>query len=953
MQFATYSSRGQTQVFSGKLEKSHYRSMGLISDKGRLQTRIASKTSVFRHNLNKCSKTTGRYYFRRNNFSFRERCYRKGSISREKSRFLQYLISGKEKEWQNETSYKSQTTKSIPMQETFQNGYACKSIEFSTTKRLGSVNRSERRLPTHTNFSKSQKVPEVLFSRSMLPMESNVFWANSSSESVHKNSLGGCSLLEINEHKTSSIFRRLAKTKSTEESSSSKPKHKSTSSDRSRFCNKSRKIQSSSSTNFHLHRSLVQSQESHCKPNTRKIREITTVHYDLDNGTSNSMAFPEIARTNCILYRTDSKCSPVHEACSVASAKLLESIQRPFRQDSSNYSTSKISSPLVAKFSQHYEGSIITPVSGRSDSHDRCIEGHVRGTFGRQLCTGLLDRGTVERTHKSVRNEGCFSLSEAFPTQGTRENCSSKVRQHISSSIHSSPGGDPFEQIVHRSMESVAFCTAESYIFEGSAFAWNSEPPSRSIESLQNQGDRVDARQDCGSKDFSEMGQATDGFVCFTSEQSDPNILFMVPEHSSFCNRCSQHFLGEHVCLCISPNVPDSKDSETYTAVPLSNYFDNTPLAEEVMVSRSAGPSNSSASKASTHSKFVGSTKHSNSTSKSTNVKSNSLAVVDKRFQKIGFSKRARNLLMEAWRTGTRKDYSSKFRQFESWCSERQIDPYCSSIIQIVDFLTYLYHKGLQYSTINGYRSMLSAVLPCIEGYKVGQHPYVIQLLKGVFNARPPQARLVPEWDLLKVLNALQKRPFEPLSKASLKLITMKTVFMIAISSFRRCSDLQSFRIGPESVNIQSKGITFIRHGLAKQDRQSHRRATVFIPAFPDNKKLDPKRCMYYYLKATEKYRRSPEGADETKVFLGLNEPHRPVSSQTISHWIVETLRFTLNDKEMKVKAHSTRALGPSLALFRGASVESIMNSADWSSETTFTRFYLRDMNCNVFKEKH
>jgi hypothetical protein len=247
---------------------------------------------------------------------------------------------------------------------------------------------------------------------------------------------------------------------------------------------------------------------------------------------------------------------------------------------------------------------------------------------------------------------------------------------------------------------------------------------------------------------------------------------------------------------------------------------------------------------------------------------------------------------------------------------------------------------------------MLSVVLPCIDGHKVGQHPYIIQMLKGVFNSRPPQVKLVPEWDLFQVLNALQKKPFEPLHKASLKIITLKTVFMIAITSFRRCSDLQSFRLGQDNVNIQSKGITFIRHGLAKQDRQSHRKATVFIPAFPENKKLDPRRCMYYYLKATEKFRKAPDGVDETKVFLGLNEPHRPVSAQTISHWIVQTLRLCLNDPKLKVKAHSTRAIGPSFALFKGASIESIMNAADWSSESTFVKAYLRDLNCNVLKDK-
>jgi hypothetical protein len=325
------------------------------------------------------------------------------------------------------------------------------------------------------------------------------------------------------------------------------------------------------------------------------------------------------------------------------------------------------------------------------------------------------------------------------------------------------------------------------------------------------------------------------------------------------------------------------------------------------------------------------------------------METIDKQYRQIGFSEQARKLLKAARRPGTRKDYDSKFRMFCSWCRSKQIDPITPSLTEIADFLAYLfYEKSLQYKTINGYRSMLSAILPAMDGFKVGQHPHIIQILKGVFNQRPPSARLVPEWDLIKVLDALQRKPFEPLNKACLKIISLKTVFLIAITSFRRCGDLQSLKLGEGSVNIQKKGLTFVRHGLAKQDRQSHYGSNIFIPAFPENKKLDPKRTFHYYLKATEKFRKCPDGKDELKVFLGINEPHKPVTAQTLSNWIVQTLRLCLNDKNLKVKAHSTRAIGPSFALFRGASIESILHSADWSRETTFTRFYLRDMTSNT-----
>ena len=50
-------------------------------------------------------------------------------------------------------------------------------------------------------------------------------------------------------------------------------------------------------------------------------------------------------------------------------------------------------------------------------------------------------------------------------------------------------------------------------------------------------------------------------------------------------------------------------------------------------------------------------------------------------------------------------------------------------------------------------------------------------------------------------------------------------------------------------------------------------------------------------------------------------------------------------DKNLKVKAHSTRAKGPSSDLYKGASMKSILDVADWSKETTFTKFYLGNFN--------
>lgn len=150
-----------------------------------------------------------------------------------------------------------------------------------------------------------------------------------------------------------------------------------------------------------------------------------------------------------------------------------------------------------------------------------------------------------------------------------------------------------------------------------------------------------------------------------------------------------------------------------------------------------------------------------------------------------------------------------------------------------------------------------------------------------------------------KVLDMLQKSSFEPLRHADLKFLTYKIVFLTAITTFRRCSDIQALRIGDGFVNVQKKGITFLRPGLSKQDRPNHYGRKIFVPYFKDNKKLDPKRALAIYLKRTEEMRK-----DEVKLFLATVKPFKPVTAQTISKWIVNTIKMAYENKDFKVRAH-------------------------------------------------
>ena len=57
---------------------------------------------------------------------------------------------------------------------------------------------------------------------------------------------------------------------------------------------------------------------------------------------------------------------------------------------------------------------------------------------------------------------------------------------------------------------------------------------------------------------------------------------------------------------------------------------------------------------------------------------------------------------------------------------------------------------------------------------------------------RPKTSRNLPKWNLSVVLNELTKAPFEPMKDTDLKYLTIKTAFLLALASGKRCSEIHA-----------------------------------------------------------------------------------------------------------------------------------------------------------------
>ena len=241
----------------------------------------------------------------------------------------------------------------------------------------------------------------------------------------------------------------------------------------------------------------------------------------------------------------------------------------------------------------------------------------------------------------------------------------------------------------------------------------------------------------------------------------------------------------------------------------------------------------------------------------------------------------------------------------------------------------------------------------------VSKDENLTHLLDSFHRDRPKGRRGIPSWNLSLVLHQLTKAPFEPLKEASLKHLTFKTVFLLALGSGKRRSEIHAWlhkNIRHQSdwskVSLYPSPSFLSKNQLAKEGPDSV--APVVIPALAPtldkvlkgDRSLCPVRALRYYLDRTSDLRQNKE-----LVFVSFKKGFgKDISPATISSWIKQTmiLCYELSDQEAltlhQVKAHDVRAFSTSKAFQSGVSLEQILSACHWKSHNTFTQFYLKDV---------
>lgn len=234
---------------------------------------------------------------------------------------------------------------------------------------------------------------------------------------------------------------------------------------------------------------------------------------------------------------------------------------------------------------------------------------------------------------------------------------------------------------------------------------------------------------------------------------------------------------------------------------------------------------------------------------------------------------------------------------------------------------------------------------------------------------RPLPQRTVVPWDLRLVLDFYCSERFSSWSAVSDKDLTLKTVFLTALASGKRCSELHALTRNTKSVHGENKGIilspdvAFVSKTQVKTSNLGALKP-VFIPSLDNilgtsdmrEKILCPVRSLKYYLQRVDQFR-SPM---QKKLFISwVKGKTEDIKKITFAHYIKQAIVLAYQEaspqllEDLKITAHSVRHISTSLCALKNFSLEEVVAAGSWTSPNVFISHYLQNFTTDTLSGLH
>ena len=930
--------------------------MDFASGPRRTKTAIQGNSKGNRNKGNKFSQFSNEFvYIRRGAHFIRKKCCRSSAQRPGRPGILQYVFCCTEEGRKLPANFESSKLKYTFAGSTFQNGNFEINNGGFEDRRMGFHTGLTRCIPSYSSVSISSSISPVLCTGSSLPVSCNALRPGDSASDFHE---GYVSYRQFPAHSSdlhTHVSRRLVSEKSRQENSTKESRVHFVAAGQVGTSSELEKVQFGSVSNDTISGSNFQFSTGTHLSDRRQTSQFASS--DCTDGKSVSgigSVVSSVTGTYDSLHRFGSSSTFAHATNPVLSTAFLETSQRFFGQSSSHSSILSRPFAVVENTTTHFCGSTTTRETFCYPL-DRCICSRLGSTHGLFTSVRQMGQTSSRLPHKLAGNESGSVGIGTFQTTCQESVCSASLRQFDSGVVYQQARRNEVVQPLSFDVGVTPVVPGELDCFESGTYSRETEYFGRRFEPRENSNtfNRVEFESGNSGRFIQNISNSKSRSVCNKREQETSSLLFPLSGPGSNSVGCTQYRLDRDLGLCLPTSNINSFGSQENSGRTVQSTANCASSSESALVSSSARVISGFSKKTSAYRQSSVTKQGSSVAPKPSHSKSRSLGSVERQGASQRFSAKAQQYISESRRSSTRKLYNARLAIYREWCRERHVDPCTASIVDVADFLVYIHdNRKCGASTVAGYRTAISTIHKGWNGHSVGTEMKISQLIKGMFNSRPVRKTLLPNWDLPSVLWKLCDPPFEPLESADLKFLTWKTVFLLAVASAARVGELHALSIEECNIRFEGHGVRLLPNlnFLAKTQRLNKPWKPFFIPRFgrfateDRDRLLCPCRSLHLYLARTKPLRK-----DVKNLFITYQDNnYRAAAKSSLSRWIVSLIRYVYDKIPSatlsNIRAHDTRRLSSSWALFNGVAVTDIMEAAHWSSENTFTSFYLKDV---------
>lgn len=895
-------------------------------------------------------------------YSFAEKCYSKSKGRRPAEAGILFSpFSSPKMEWRLPPSIRRFEVESIPSLPTFPdgNGEAC--TPCSKTRRLGFQPRSFGCLPTCTNSTSLPEIPASgTIERGGVLFQSPSLWFEYESSSVHKDR--DSSRCPSSKEGSSNAFipRRLALSKRRSRSSPSVYTCHTENNQESRLSDKSSEIQSETCSNLSISRPVVR--YPHCegkagRPLSRKDNQ--TVNRSPVDGNNHTKANSSTSRSLQCSSRFPRIRSTFSSPCTTLAEKSLGSEQRKSRFKSSSYFGSSPGGSQMDRSRLAVKRSSFMPSPTYSDPLHGCIPGRMGSKYRRLSCVRPLVSRGVKRAYKCFRNESYSKCISNIERSNSSPGSLASNRQLYLRQLHQEIGRHSLSDIVPTDLGTFSVDPEHGHKDPVQTHSIQTQCSSRQSFEVSSFTNRMVSEQTGFQRSQTPGSKSVNRPLRNLHKPSVGGLHKSLSRSESDFDRCPVQSLGlgrHSVCFSSTSDVTSSVKKDNFRSS-TSDSVNSSLLASSVLVHRPAdivGDKcvNSANTQGLAFSRPL-------DTPEPSVIQTSRLDVIRHLLTSEGYTEAIAQRVAQAGRQSTTSIYDSKWRIYSDWCSKQSLNSFHRDGPQLARFFCHLFEdKGLSYSTLRGYKASILSVLDKLGGLSKKTDHILGNLFQSFQKERPVRPVPMPEWDLGIVLQGLKVPPFEPIKKASLDLITKKTLFLLALATGARRGELLALRRGKfvqftegfEEVLLYPDPIF-----IPKTKRGVSSTKPIVVRSFKNLVGIDsvdrflcPIRALKVYLHKSNK----PSILRERKkLFLPLNKTsNQEITTVGIKNLLLSAIQEAYRAVDPKLgsnfdlRVHDLRMLSHSLAKASGVSIENILTSGRWKSKSTFTNFYLKSL---------